>query len=326
MKRSLWILVAVVGAGSLGISLSSCNNVACGPGTVQMQQKDGTLKCVPVSQQEMATPCDVDAGNVVIVGGKCVSAIQCDPGTTMDINGICVGKGGGPVGCSTPSPGNSCVFGDIFNFTDGAKNAVTPIHVALYDPQVLLSMGAAIAETDLTSDGSSYAFQNFKAPQLGLIVILTSSPTGTTMSLVAAATGDQGVGAGIYHVDAYAVKAADVAGWNFDVATAGAVIGKFYNDPKPPSNLLVANEKNPVAGVVMTKDGASAGVQYFNAGLTAVDNTLTSTSTSGAAIVAAPVTGGFPTFTGMGGGITWEMLPGGSAAGLVLITRFHPSM
>lgn len=328
MKRSLWILVAVVGAGSLGVSLTSCNNVACGPGTVQMQQKDGTLKCVPTDQQQMATQCDTDGGNVTIVGGKCVSAIQCDPGTTMDVNGICVGKAGAGATCSTPSPGNACVFGDILNFTDNTKNAVTPISVALYDPQVLLSMGAPIAQANLDS-GGSYAFQNFHAPQLGLIVIVTSSPMGTTMNLVTAATGDQGVGAGIYRVDAYAVKAADVANWGFDISTAGAVIGKFYNDPKPPSNLLIANETHPQAGVVMQQNGSSTGVQYFNDTLTAVDGMLTSTGASGAAIVAAPVTSGFPNFTGMGPAampITWETLPGGSAAGLVLITRFHPSM
>ncbi|MCU1280421.1 MAG: hypothetical protein JWM53_3967 [bacterium] len=44
MNRSLSIFVAFVAAGSLGISLSSCNAPSCGPGTVQQQQKDGTLK------------------------------------------------------------------------------------------------------------------------------------------------------------------------------------------------------------------------------------------------------------------------------------------
>ena len=46
MKRSLSILVAVVGAGSLGVSLPSCNTPSCGAGTEQVQQTDGTLKCV----------------------------------------------------------------------------------------------------------------------------------------------------------------------------------------------------------------------------------------------------------------------------------------
>ncbi|HXU69748.1 MAG TPA: hypothetical protein VN947_10490 [Polyangia bacterium] len=324
MKRRLSILVAVVGVGSLGISLSSCNNVACGPGTVQMQQKDGTLKCIPSDVQVAQTPCDTDGGGVVIVGGKCVSAIQCDPGTTMDVNGICVGTGGGTVACTTPSPGNTCVSGTIYDFTTNMKNA-EPVHIAVYDPQALLSGGNAIKEAELT-DGGQYVLSDFKAPQLGLIVIVTSTATGGT-TMTTAATGDQGVSAGIYRVDAYALKKSDSDAWGFDIATAGAQVGKFYSDPAPmPNALVIADDTHPVAGVTMTQNGSNSGVQYFNDTLTKIDGTLTMTGASGTAIVAAPVSGGFPTFTGTGPAsmpISWQSLSGGSVPGLVLITRFH---
>jgi hypothetical protein len=67
-------------------------------------------------------------------------------------------------------------------------------------------------------------------------------------------------------------------------------------------------------------------VKYFKTDLSGVDNTLTATGASGVAIVAAPVSGNFPTFSGLGGmSMPWEQLPGGSAPNLVFVTRFHPN-
>src|SRR5437764_11904905 len=109
MNRSLSILVALVAWGSLGVSLSGCNAPSCGPGTAQKQQADGTLKCVAVDEMDSMIPCDVDGGNAIIVGGKCVSAIQCDPNSTTLINGVCVGTGGGTATCRAPAPGKACV-------------------------------------------------------------------------------------------------------------------------------------------------------------------------------------------------------------------------
>ena len=234
MNRRLSILVAAVAVGSLGTSLTSCNSPSCGAGTVQMQQSDGTLKCVPTDVPAALTPCDTDGGNVTIVGGKCVSAIQCDPGTTMNENGICVGTGGGPTGCSTPSPGKACVPGSIFNFTDNKLNKVTPIHVALYNPTDFLGGMPALAEYDVTTGGDSYVFQNFTPPGLTLIVIVTSTATGGTQFTVAA-TGDQGVSPGsIYHVDAYAVKKSDSDGWGFDISRRVASSPSSTTTPSRP--------------------------------------------------------------------------------------------
>src|SRR4051794_3349399 len=117
-RRLSSLAIGLVAAGSVAASLSSCNAPSCGMGTVQQQQSDGTLKCVATDEMASVTPCDTDMGNVVIVGGKCVSAIQCDPGTTMNINGICVGTSTGPARCRTPAAGKACIDGTIFNFKD----------------------------------------------------------------------------------------------------------------------------------------------------------------------------------------------------------------
>ena len=328
MNRRLSIVLGLVAAASLGVSLSSCNTPSCGPGTVQQQQKDGTLKCVPTDVQAPLTPCDTDGGNVVIVGGKCVSAVQCDPGTTMNVNGICVGTGGGGVQmCGTPATGKACVWGMINDFTTNSPNAVSNLTVELYDAVGLLQGGGLIAST-VSADGKSYIFNNFAAPPLGTIVVMTghtNSPTAMTM----AGTGAINVTSNNqYRVDAYAVKKADSDGWGFDITTGGAQIAKYYKDPKPQPNQLIANETMPASGVTMIKDGSpAAGAKYFNDTLTAVDGTLTTTGASGVAIVASPIAmgGSFPSFSGSGGGVSpWETLNGGSAMGIVIITRFHP--
>jgi hypothetical protein len=332
MNRRLSIVIAVVAAGSLGLSLTSCNAPGCGPGTVQQQQKDGTLKCVQADQPEPLTQCDVDAGNVVIVGGKCVSAIQCDPATTTNENGVCVGHGG-TAGCRAPASGKACVAGTIYDFKTNAKNTVAPLHVELFDALQLLQGGAPIVSTDLATDGGSYVFQDFTPPNFGIIVVMTGR---TNATMTAAGTGAQNVSAGNqYVVDLYAIKKADSDAWGggFNVATGGAYIAKFYSNMKPdPKILLATQDTTPVAGVTLTKDSApAAGAQYFNDTLSAIDTNLMATGASGVAIVASPIPmgGSFPNFSGTGPTampITWETLPGGSAPGVVIITRFHPNM
>lgn len=329
-RRLSSIAIGLVAAGSVAVSLSSCNAPSCGPGTVQQQQTDGTLKCVAVDVPMQLTPCDTDGGNAVIVGGKCVSAIQCDPNTTMNENGICVGTSTGMKTCHAPMPGTICVSGAVLDFKTETTNTIAPLHVELYDPLALLMGGAALATTDLATDGGSYVFQDAPPSPTGLIIVLTGR---TNANMILAGTGAQGISTGnSYRVDAYAIQKADSDTWGFDIATGGAQIARYFSDMKPAPNLLVANEKTPVTGVILTENGsttAPAGTKYFNAGLTAIDPTLTATGASGTAIVAAPVMGSnFPTFSGSGPTampIAWETLPGGSAAGLVVITRFHPN-
>jgi hypothetical protein len=325
MNRRLSILIAFVAFGSLGASLSACGEPHCGRGTVQQQQTDGTLKCVAVDVPEQLAPCDVDGGTAVIVGGLCVPV--CDPASMIEINGVCVPLVREPLTCRTPSPGHACVMGWILDFTTSQKSTV-PIHVELYDPLTLLHGGNPIATYD-SPDGSSYVFQDFVAPGFGFIVVTTGR---TTPNMTVAGVGAQDVANGnVYRLDAYALPTADANAWGFDLSM-GAQVAKFYKDPKPSPTNIIANETMPAAGVTLTKDGnLAAGAAYFNDMLTAVDPTLTVTGSSGAALVAAPIppAGTFSTFSGVGptaAPITWEQFSGGSAAGLVLITRFHPNM
>ena len=330
MNRRLSIAVALAAAGSLGVSLTSCNAPSCGPGTVQQQQKDGTLKCVPVDMQEGGIQCDVDGGNATIVGGKCVSAIQCDPATTVEVNGICVGKSGGGFTCSKPSAGNACISGKIIDFKTNMPGS-TALDVTLWDPLQLLGGGMPV-ETCMT-DGATYVCPDYNPTKLslGIGIVVTGA---ATPNFVGAGSAGQGLGASTYNIDTYEVLKADADKWNFDYATNGAFIAKFYSDAKPTlPNITVATDTHPVSGVTLLKNGGDAMANYFDDTLTAITTGATMTGASGTAIVASPLGmgGSFPSFTGNGGmnqmgmPITWETLQGGSQAGLILIIRFHPN-
>jgi hypothetical protein len=329
MKRCLTIVVAVAGFVALG-TLPSCNTPSCGAGTKQVQKQDGTLTCEQVDLPAALTPCDFDMG-ATIVGGHCVSAITCGPNTTLE-NGQCVGTGTGgtvPV-CANPTPGTFCVAGAINNFTDGMPFSGS-IHVAVYDPVAFLGGSPPLDQTDVTTPG--YMFKDISAPGLGLIVIVTGDANRMNTTFVNTATGAQGVTNGNkYRVDAYAIPKAVTDSWKttggLDINVGGAYVAMYYSDMKPPATNLAFTEKMPVMGVQLVKDGTAnpPGTKYFSTSVTTIDSALTSTSAIGGAVVPSPITGGFPQFSGMGGGITWEALPGGSATGVVFVTRFHRDM
>src|SRR5438105_385284 len=79
---------------------TSCGSTICGKGTKQVQnQQTGNSECVPVDAVN-PEPCvdNADAGTV-IVGGRCVSAVACDPTTSKPVRQpdgtyLCVGTGG----------------------------------------------------------------------------------------------------------------------------------------------------------------------------------------------------------------------------------------
>jgi hypothetical protein len=330
----LAVVVCVAACAAAGALVSACNAPSCGPGTEQRQEADGSLRCVPADGLPASVDCDVDGG-AVIVGGQCVSAITCGANTTLNpATGQCEATGGGNGGvptCSTPMPGNACINGALLNFLDDTP-FTGMVHVALYDPLTLLSNGAPLASGDFM--GGGYLFPNTPAPGLGLLAIVVGDANGSNTTYVNCATGDQMVANGSdYRIDAYVLPRTVTDGWkssgNFDIATGGAYIAKFYSDAKESPTQQIANEKSPVAGVQLLEGGSvPAGVLYFDTSLATISASAMATTSVGAAIVAAPVSGSFPTFTGSGPTsmpITWEVDPGGSAPGLVFVTRYHPN-
>ena len=203
------------------------------------------------------------------------------------------------------------------------------MHVELVDPLSFLMGGAPIAEMD---SAGGYVFQDFTPPPLQLIAIIVTNPAGQTR-FTTTGTGDQNIVAGTsYVVDGYVMDKSVADGWKptIDVDATGAFVAKFYQDQKPPSTMVKANETMPVAGVQLTQNTAVASAaRYFDTSLLSISGTASATTTVGAAIIPAPdLSGGIPTFSGQGPSampINWESLPGGSLKGAVFIDRFHPS-
>src|SRR5262249_33437417 len=135
MKR--WLSMAL---GLLAVvALPACNSATCGPGTEQVQQKDGSLKCVPVDGLPTSVNCDVDAG-ATTAGGECVGAIPCGANTTLTpATGQCEGSGTGGTApaCPTPMAGHACFNGALLNFLDTSP-FTGMVHVSIYDPITLL--------------------------------------------------------------------------------------------------------------------------------------------------------------------------------------------
>jgi len=327
-------LLSIASALLVALALPACNEPACGPGTKQVQQQDGSLRCEPADGLPSSIVCNTDAG-AAIVGGECVSAISCGANTQLNpATGQCesTGGGGGVPQCSAPTSGHACFNGALLNFLDNSP-FTGMVHVKIYDPVTLLGNGAPIDQGDFS--GGGYIFPNIAAPALGLIAIVVGDADGSDTTYVNCASGTQMVSAGNkYRVDGYVMPKAVTDGWKaspaaLDIGTNGAYVAKFYSDMKEAPTAQIANEMNPVAGVQLYENNNPIpDVKYFDTSLASISTTLTATSAVGGAIVPAPVMGSFPIFTGMGPAsapVTWESLPGGSLAGLVFVTRFHPN-
>jgi hypothetical protein len=324
-------LVALVSSAAL---IHGCNNPTCGPGTKQVQIKGGEIQCQPADGVVSTGDCDVDAG-AQLVGGICVSHINCDPTTTSydPMTGTCTGTGtmtGGLPPCPAPSAGTACVHGLLHNFVDNSQYTTPDVPVALYDPLAFLSGSPPIAMGTSTNGG--YVFSNFPVPNLHLIAIAVGNLNDESV-IVVAGSGAQNVNAGsIYRVDGYVIPRSVVDGWKamtgIDYLTTGAYVAKFYGDKAPAPTDLAATETMKVSGVQLTENGtAAANAQYFSTDLTTIDTSLKSTGMEGAAIVPSPM--GTPQFSGMGGMVngttpTWETQIGGSAAKVIFVARFHP--
>jgi len=322
-------LVLLAGAASA----AGCNNPTCGPGTMQVQQKNGTVQCLPADGMPASIPCDADMG-AVIVGGECVSKIQCGPGTSLDpTSNLCIstGSGGGPPACPAPPSGAICINGRLHHFLDDSTLAAgESFHVSVYDPTVFLSGGPPIQEADSTGD---YVFPNITVPAVGAIAVGVGKKADTTM-IALSGFATRVVAGQSYRIDSHVVLSSTVDGWKSQTGTdflaTGAYLTKFYSDPSKGSTDFEIYETMKVPGVQLYKNGAVApGVNYFSTSLSTIDGALTATGMEGAAIV--PVTSGsLDIYTGMGGmaggmPINWGSgHTGGSATNVLFIDRFHP--
>jgi hypothetical protein len=332
-------LVATVSAG--------CNTTSCGKGTKQMQDPtSGNTFCVPADAPGPENCTDNSDAGTAIIAGICVGDIICGPNTIKvprnDGSGTyyCQGTGQGAQTCSnTPMPGNICVSGTIRDFDSFMPiDASATVYIAIYDPLDFLAHGSSatpLVQKELM--GPNFLFDNVPLPSLQLIALAVTDskmtpPPSPVLSL--AGTGLQGAAGGSYTLDGYAIPLADVANWKseggVDYDSMGAYAGFFFSDAsKAMQDDFSQYETMPVSGVqiVQVVNGmpqTQALARYFSPSRAHVDPALTATGALGGAIV--PI-GVLSAFSGMGpGGMKWEAKPGGSAAHVVFVDRFHPGM
>lgn len=323
MRRLWFSILLITEALMVGLLGGACSGAVCGPGTKQVQLQNGTLQCQPVDGLPDTIDCDADGG-AVIVAGACVSRVQCGPGTRLDdASGQCIADGMADP-CPPPASGNVCVSGTLHHFVDDSPLAAgETVHVGISDPLTFLAGGQPIAQLDSTG---SFVFPDVPTPSSGLVAIGAGDLSGTPNIIVA--TGAQVVAGKIYHVDAYVLPRSVVEGWKTqtgdDFTGKGAYVAKFYADKMSSATNYTLFETMPLAGVTLVENGSapSRPVRYFGSSLTGIDATLTATGASGAAVITAPAA--ISTYSGQGAGMTWPTVPGGSAPGVVFVTRFHP--
>lgn len=120
--RSTLPMFVIVGLVVALASLSACQTVECGPGTI-----DRGGECEPADLTVGTAQC---GPNTELRGDQCVPKLpptECDPDTTQPETGAdgvirCIGTGGGgcsaPLACPNPTGGNQTICGQIYNFAD----------------------------------------------------------------------------------------------------------------------------------------------------------------------------------------------------------------
>jgi hypothetical protein len=332
MKRSLVALLVI--SAFVGIGVASCNSIICGPGTKQVQQKGGELRCEPVDAQAATVPCETDGG-AVIKGGVCTTKVVCGPGTEAntlpDGTIACVGVGGVMCVCDQPEAGKICVAGSLYDFVTNTKS-MKNVHYQAFEPLAFLANPNSAPLAEDTNGNGCYVFKNLTRPASGLIAIAINDPAGMTELQLTGTGARIPAAAKSYKVDVFFTKKTTVAGWTaqsgIDYDALGAYVGFFYNELAPVDETEFLNKETmPQSGVKLLVNGMEpANAKYLGANRETIDPTATSTSAVGGALTTAPVS--ISNFSGMGGTCgaapcMWSTGPGSTAPKVVFISRFH---
>jgi hypothetical protein len=348
MTRSLFAVFAL-GAVALTVALiDGCNNPQCGAGTKQRQRADGTLVCEPADSPMVLATCDnADGGTAVIISGRCVSRVQCDPATTMvgflaDGTEVCVsnGMGGGCPQCGTPDATHLCVQGDIYTF--GTTNAGTktgavtdPIIVGAYDPLAFLAdPTTAPLGTDNTNPGKNgcYKIDGISPPATQLLAIGVQDdanvPTANRKYMITGVGIAPVTGGKIYTRDAYIIPKTEVDMWSaqygggVNFTKDGVMVAQFFDAPPPdPTKILYSGMLKGAGSVTFGTTGA----KYMMPRDTVLPSLTATAANVGVSVAPSPSLGNY---TGTGGmcmgtqACKWQTLQAASTAGVVFVQDF----
>lgn len=332
MKRTYMtlLLAAMTALGGAG-----CSGLECGAGTVEkVDPATGRAQCVAASATSI--PCDVDGG-AQIVGGVCQGDPgqfpTCGAGTTLDpASGTCVATDDGsttrPPPCPKPDADHICVNGVVRFLVDGSYTAGTAFEVRAYDPIAFLYApdDTEPLATTTTDAKGTYVLPDLTPPGTGLIAIAVIDPATDHQYVLSAAGAKDLQGGQSYQVDPYAVPATLVADWDTQAGYTGsdgfvgqgAYVALFMDGP--------GDGAHPVAGVTLTFGNAPAPDRfYFSGSRATLETSLTATDGATGSAVQRVTSGMLGSYSGSGGGITWEQVLGSSTSNVVFVQRFQPA-
>jgi hypothetical protein len=164
-----------LGVAALATALAGCSAPTCGPGTKLAQKDNGEPVCLPVTVAHGDTECDADGGVTLVDGNRCVSQVQCGPGTQLDPASkecipVTLGSHEPPV-CATPSAGHICVNGTLRHLVDGSYLAGETVRVSLYDASSFLGNPTPMA---LANVDASDTFMIADVPTPSMYVLLVT--------------------------------------------------------------------------------------------------------------------------------------------------------
>lgn len=324
-------LALFIAGGLVLAAAPGCQSPKCGPGTQLQQQANGDVLCVAVAVTKGETECDADGGVMLRDGNKCVSDTQCGPGTTRDATSHeCVPLqqvAHEPPVCATPSSGHVCIHGTVRHLVDGSYLAGETVHLRLFAPTDFVGDSNPSPRAELDAS-DTFIFDNLATPGQYVMILVGDAAAAPGSYRTAGVSGPVSDGHSL-RIDAWALKAADYAAWalpaSFD--SQGALFYRFFNDPAPPDDAHTPTETHPLAGITLI-DGntkaTAAGAQYLGATLAAVDDAASVTDASGGVLVTTTNQFG-ATYTGSGGGITWQGKQGLPLPHVVQVDFFHPT-
>ena len=324
----------------LALAAGCQQSLTCGAGTVQKTDDQGNQSCVAPSASGIA--CDSpDGGTARLVGGVCMgdpgSFPTCGGGTHLDkASNLCLPDKNADACMAPPClPADMamgfCVNGVVRYLKDESCTAPKVFEVRAYDPFAFLNNPNVMPEQVVMTDANGgYKLTNLvdmTGQALVAIAVIDPAADPKNHMFILSGSGAQSVMNGkSYRVDLYAIELGLVAMWDAQAGlngpesfeAVGGYLARFYS---------AADEKMLVPGVQLTLGAKPAPKTfYFKGNLSTIDKSLMATDAIGTAIQRVAMPGDLQNYSGMGGGNTWQIAPGASAAGVIFVQRFHPAM
>jgi len=335
--------------------LTACTSIVCGDGTIE---RNGT--CEPADVTTNAGMC---GSGTKLEGDQCVSTIQCDPATTMQVTDPmtgetkCVPFANNCMTCSAPSDvSKQTICGQIYDFENdqpfmaagatGVRCPATPtatgpcaLAITAFDALQFASNPSTaqplVVDDMCIDDMGRFALKGITTPGGPLIGLGIDDaagnmgPAGVTNS-VGIAVSKLG-GSALPGVEHYIVRPATTTAWanSGGPPISGGIFVGLFRAHACPGGVCNGNPDAPQAGTSFIKPHGTA--YYFQATQTTrmtIDVVATATGANGTGLLTGVAVNDGAVYSGTGGitdtaHCTWDTHPAAALPNIVLVQTFH---